>query len=126
MCIGKQPVIHLNKYLNLDSAYNTGFTKNNQRTILDSVINYYKDITKYEVGALVQYKITALAPGISHSLLTVDPSNWNIKSIEIFFLDNRNKAKHGDIRNKLLIVYPKFRLYLRWQFANEFNNIAQT
>lgn len=98
---------HLNKYLNLDSAYNTGLTKNNQRTILDSVINYYKDITKYEVGALVQYKITALAPGISHSLLTVDPTNWKIKSIEIFFLDNRNNAKPGDIRNKLLIVYDQ-------------------
>ncbi len=30
-----------------------------------------------------------------------------IKSIEIFFLDNRNNAKPGDIRNKLLIVYDQ-------------------
>jgi hypothetical protein len=117
---------HRNKYLNLDSAWG-GTNIMNQSILFDSLFQFYKEISVSTLGIQKIYRLASLAPGISHSILTVDTTNWQIKKLEVFFFDNRENVPENKIRNKLIIKYD--RLYRPCQkqesFFNE-NNFVTT
>lgn len=75
-------------------------------SFIDSLGKAYKKVEYKDMGnGQAKYTIYSLLPGISHSEIVFDKSTKLIQKISIFFLDNRDNAVAGSIRNKLVITY---------------------
>lgn len=73
---------------------------------IDSLANCYERIEYKELdNNCAKYSIYSHLPGISHSEIVFNKETKLIKKITIYFLDLRENAVKGSIRNKLEISY---------------------
>jgi hypothetical protein len=96
---------HENKTIMIDTVRNKSniLSKIN---FIDSLTKVYKSISFSALDKNhSQYTIYSLLTGISHCEIIYNNSSKLIQKINIYFFDNRDGAKKGAIRNKLVITY---------------------
>lgn len=96
---------HQNKTIMIDTVFQKANLLKNINFI-DSLSQAYQSVNFKDLGDnKAEYTIYSSLPGISHSIIIFNKTNFLIQSISIFFLDNRENAKKNSIRNKLIIKY---------------------
>jgi hypothetical protein len=96
---------HQNKTIMIDTVFQKANLFKNINFI-DSLSQAYQSVNFKDLGDnKAEYTIYSSLPGISHSIIIFNKTNFLIQSISIFFLDNRENAKKNSIRNKLTIKY---------------------
>ncbi|MDP2174453.1 MAG: hypothetical protein Q8K70_00940 [Bacteroidota bacterium] len=98
-------VDHQNKTIMIDTVFQKANLLKNINFI-DSLSQAYQSVSYKDLGDnKAEYTIYSSLPGISHSIIVFNKTNYLIQNIAIFFLDNRENAKKNSIRNKLIIKY---------------------
>lgn len=96
---------HENKSVMVDSIISKTNIMN-KVNFIDSLTKAYKSFKYTDVDVnTAKYTIYSVLPGVSHCEITYNKSNKLINKISIYFFDNREGAKEGTIRNKLVISY---------------------
>ncbi len=101
---------HENKTIMIDTVK----TKSNMLSrvnYIDSLTKVYKSISYSEVDDNnAKYTIYSHLSGISHCEIIFNKKSKLLQKITIYFLDNRDGAKAGAIRNKLVISYLNIKI----------------
>lgn len=72
---------------------------------LDSFLQFYGEVESKTENGIRFYKFESPLAGVSHTEMKVNTRDWTIKSVEIFFFENRPGKDETKIRNKLKIDY---------------------
>ena len=96
------------KSLMLDTVIGNPEPQSSSTIPIDSLIQFYGTIEVKDEGDYRTYKLMSPLEGISHTLLKVNTQSWTIKSIEVYFYENRPGKDPESIRNKMVIDYTNF------------------